>query len=94
MQHFVYVMSNRVRTVLYIGMTHSLLKRIEEHRLALPGSFTSHYKCFDLVYYEVADDFDGAREREYILKGWKRSRKDKLIKEKNPLLLDLTSEID
>lgn len=94
MQYFVYIMSNKTRSTLYIGMTHSLAKRVVEHRIGLPGSFTSRYRCFDLIHYEVAGTYDGAREREYTLKGWKRSRKDALIKEKNPLLLDLTSEID
>ncbi len=94
MQYFVYIMSNKTRSTFYIGMTHSLAKRVEEHRLKLAGSFTARYKCFDLIYYEVTESFDGARERERILKGWRRSRKDELVKEKNPLLLDLTHEID
>jgi putative endonuclease len=44
---FVYFLSNKNRTVLYIGFTKDLKKRILEHRNERGAKFTIRYSVFD-----------------------------------------------
>ena len=83
-------MSNRARTVLYIGVTNNLERRVTEHKqLGIPG-FTQRYLCTHLVYFEESTSIDAAIEREKELKAWRRVKKDQLIRSANPLLRDLS----
>lgn len=86
---YIYIVSNKSRTVLYIGVTADLCNRMFEHKELKRSVFTSKYKCVDLLYYEFHETIEGAIEREKNLKKWKREWKDKLIKEFNPELIDL-----
>ena len=50
---YVYIMTNRNKTTLYIGVTSDLVKRIYEHRNHEdPNSFTARYNLTYCVYYE------------------------------------------
>ena len=83
MQHnyFLYILTNYKKTVLYTGVTNDLSKRLFEHKERKnPSSFASKYKCFYLLYYERFQYIDDAIEREKEIKGWKRIKKEKLIK--------------
>ena len=61
---YVYFMSNQFDTVLYIGVTSDLARRVAEHKSGrLPG-FTSKYHCNKLVYFETADSIQDAITRE------------------------------
>ena len=90
---YAYIMSNKNRTVLYIGMTNNLVARVLEHR-ADHGHFTSKYKCYDLIYWEYFQRIPDAIDREKQLKNWHREWKWNLIKEMNPELKDLFDEIN
>lgn len=80
---YVYIVASRSR-VLYIGVSHDLLRRMAEHRAgAFPG-FTRRYKVNRLVYFEACEDIRGAIMREKQLKGWVRQRKLELIESVNP----------
>lgn len=80
---------NKYRTTLYIGVTSDLLSRIIEHReKKYPKSFTAKYSLVDCIYHESFTSIEEAINREKELKGWKRERKNKLIKTTNPLLID------
>ena len=90
MQYYVYILTNSHNTVLYIGVTNDLRKRVYEHKNHLDkGSFTAQYNIEKLVYFEVSSDVKVAIEREKQLKGWNRKRKNKLIESKNPNWDDL-----
>ena len=90
MQYYVYILTNSHNTVLYIGVTNDLRKRVYEHKNHLDkGSFTAQYNIEKLVYFEVSSDVKAAIEREKQLKGWNRKRKNKLIERKNPNWDDL-----
>ena len=87
--YYIYIMSNTKYTVLYVGMTNDLKRRVEEHKSnSIPG-FTQKYCCHKLVYYETYSDVNQAIYREKQIKGWLRSKKDVLINSINPERRDL-----
>ena len=92
--YYVYVLSNRARTVLYIGMTNGLRRRLREHRTDTADSFTREYNVRDLVYYERFDTARAAIDREKQLKRWRRDKKEALIRSENPALDALPPPID
>jgi putative endonuclease len=87
-QGFVYILSNKNRTTLYIGVTNDLQRRILEHK-AGKGKFSSKYNLFDLLYFEQINGIARAIEREKQLKNWKSEWKWEIIEEENPELNDL-----
>jgi putative endonuclease len=90
---WIYIVTNQHDSVLYIGVTNSLTRRITEHRSGeLPG-FTADYRCHKLIYYEHYSNVDEAIERETQLKKWSRAKKVELIERMNPRWLDLFEEI-
>jgi len=91
---YIYIISNKNRTVLYIGVTSDLYRRITEHKELKGSVFASKYNCVDLLYYEFHETIEGAIDREKQLKKWKRIYKDELIKKFNPHLRDVYDEIE
>ena len=90
MQYYVYILTNTTCTVVYIGVTKDLVRRVYEHKHKLdPNSFTAKYDVHRLVYYETTSDVRTAIEREKQLKGWNRKRKNKLVETMNPRWEDL-----
>ena len=89
----VYIVSNKDRTVLYIGVTNDLWTRMVQHREGIGSQFTKKYKCHYLLYYETFERIGDAIDREKQLKNWRREWKENLIKTINPLFKDLTEEI-
>ncbi len=88
-QYYVYIMTNRSRT-LYTGVTNNLERRVLEHkRKSIPG-FTRRYNIRRLAYYEVWGDIRAAIGREKQIKGWLRAKKVALIETKNPEWRDLS----
>lgn len=91
---YVYIISNKTRSVLYIGVTADLYNRITEHKELRGSVFAKKYNCTDIIYYEFHETIEGAIDREKVLKKWKRNYKDELIAKFNPKLRDLYSEIE
>ena len=89
--YFVYILSNQSRTVLYIGVTNNLTRRLYEHENHLVEGFTKKYKVHDLDYFEETESIEAAIEREKQLKRWRRSKKEVLIKRDNPDMKSLNS---
>jgi len=87
---FVYIVSNKNRTTLYIGVTHDIKRRVLEHKTSQGSAFTSKYKLTDLMYYEIVEGMEDAIAREKILKNWHRDWKINLIKKFNPEMEDLS----
>jgi len=48
----VYIVSNKRRTVYYIGVTANLSQRVLQHKSGEGSVFTKKYNCTDLIYYE------------------------------------------
>jgi len=92
-QYFVYILMNKRNTVLYIGITSNLIKRVWEHKKKLVKGFTEKYNVDKLVYYEIFNDPENAIAREKKIKGWLRKKKLALIKKKNPEFKDLYNSL-
>ena len=83
---FVYILTNKTKSTLYIGVTNDLQRRLYEHKTGLgsSNSFTSKYKCHFLVYFEEYGTPKEAITREKELKKWRREKKNNLIEKENP----------
>jgi putative endonuclease len=90
---FVYIMTNRLRTTIYIGVSNDLQRRVWEHQQGTIEGFTKQYRLTLLVYYEVFPEAAAAIAREKQLKNWRRTKKGALINTMNPEWSDLASEI-
>lgn len=92
-QFYTYILANKINTVLYIGVTSDLIKRVYEHKNKFVNGFSEKYNLNKLVYYEVSESIITAIEREKQLKRWHRNWKENLIKESNPRFEDLYDKI-
>ncbi len=97
MQHnyFVYITTNPDKSVLYIGVTNDLKRRLFEHQenKGISNAFTSKYYCYNLIYYEHFQQIEHAIEREKQIKKWSRKKKEELIKTLNPNWHFLNDEV-
>ena len=80
----VYMMADRARGTIYIGVTNSLGRRVPEHRDGTGSRFTARYAVRRLVWYEEHFDVRDAIQREKSLKRWPRQWKIDLIEKTNP----------
>lgn len=87
---FIYILTNKNKTVLYIGVTSDLVKRIYQHKSKSYKGFTSKYNCDQLVYFEEFLDVNLAIAREKQLKSGNRKTKEELINKLNPNWNDLS----
>lgn len=85
----VYILTNDKHTVLYIGCTENLQRRVYFHKRGLVRGFSKKYNVHKLVYFEVHSDIIKARIREKELKGKTREKKIALIQSTNPSWTDL-----
>jgi len=83
-QSFIYILTNKNKTTIYIGVTNDLKRRLIEHKNQIGSAFTKKYNIHHLVYFEKFEDINKAIEREKQLKGWTRMKKNKLIETANP----------
>ena len=83
---WVYIVTNWKKTVLYVGMTNDLGRRLVEHyaNRGNPDTFAGRYFCYNLVYYEWHQYVLNAIAREKEIKNMTREKKDLLIREFNP----------
>jgi putative endonuclease len=92
--YFVYMLTNGDRhTVLYIGITNSLERRLAEHGENSRFHFARQYNADKLIYFEAYPDPRSAIEREKQLKKWSRVKKEAPIAQRNPEWRDLLDEM-
>jgi putative endonuclease len=88
--YFVYITTNPDRhTVLYIGVTNDLERRLNQHSLNQGSQFAKQYNATKLIYFETYPDPASAIAREKQLKSWSRPKKEALISSENPQWHDL-----
>ena len=94
--YFFYILTNKIKTVLYIGVTNNLNIRVNQHKqnaMTDKSSFAGKYNCYYLIYWERFQDIDQAIKKEKEIKKWSRKKKDQLIKSFNPDLKFFNHEI-
>jgi len=84
--YFIYIVTNPERTVLYIGVTNNLDSRLAEHYFNKGDrkTFAGKFYCYNPIYFEEFQYINDAIAREKELKGWRRPKKEALVKTKNP----------
>lgn len=90
---FVYILSNKNRTVLYVGATKNLKDRITLHVSGKATEFTRKYNVNELLYFDEFLDYQEAFAMEKQIKNWRKDWKWNLIKSKNPQLKNLYLEL-
>ncbi len=80
---YVYILSNKNLTVLYVGVTSNLKQRLAQHVFE-PKGFVKRYSVHYLVYFESIHGMMKAIEREKQIKRWSRKKKEVLIETQNP----------
>jgi len=92
-QYYVYIMTNKINTVLYTGVTSNLKKRIWEHKEKVTEGFTKNYNINKLIFFEIYNDPENAILREKQIKAGSRIKKVKLITGINPEWKDLYDKL-
>ena len=90
---WIYIVTNRNHSVLYIGVTNSLSRRIWEHRERAPARISSSLPMQKANLLEHYRDIRDALARESQLKKWSRAKKIALINRLNPSWLDLGMDV-
>ena len=91
--YWVYLLTNKPRSTLYVGVTNDLVRRVFEHREGLVKGFTARYGLKTLVYFERYDSPSAAIQREKNIKHWSRLWKLQLVESLNPKWRDLYDDI-
>ena len=91
--YWVYILTNKPRGTLYVGVTSDLIRRSYEHREGLVAGFTTRYGLKMLVYFERFDTPQAAIQREKNIKHWPRRWKLELVEGANPKWRDLYGDI-
>lgn len=81
---WVYILTNKPRGVLYIGVSADIARRIWQHRNGLGSAFARKYGLDRLVRAESFPTIEEAIAREKQLKNWEREWKITLIESDNP----------
>lgn len=90
---YIYIMTNKNRTTLYVGVTNDLCRRVYEHKNHLiKNSFTDRYNLEFCIYFEEFPYFNLAIQREKEIKKWNRQKKESLIETRNPEWKELVTE--
>ena len=90
----VYILTNKNHSVIYVGVTSDLGKRVIQHKTGFyKNAFTSRYNVTELVYFEEFERIDEAIRREKQLKAGSREKKINLISRFNPQWEDLLTKI-
>jgi putative endonuclease len=88
-RYFVYIMASSSLSTMYVGVTNDIGRRVFEHRNGMGSEFAKKYRVSRLVYVEEFENPTDAIAREKQLKGWKRVRKNELVRAANPEWADL-----
>lgn len=82
---FIYILRGP-KNHLYVGCTSNIPNRIERHKAGDGAEFTKRNKTLELVYSEKFPTLLEARRREKQIKGWRREKKENLIKFCKPII--------
>ena len=86
---YTYILSNKSNSIVYVGVTANIVKRVYEHKQKIIEGFTKKHNLDKLVYFETYNDIRDAIAREKQLKKWDMDLKLELVKKDNPVFDDL-----
>ena len=86
---YTYIITNKNNTVLYLGFTDNLKRRINQHKSKSSKGFSGKYNTEKLVWFESTQYVENAIKREKQIKKWNREWKENLINDMNPKWEDL-----
>ena len=81
--YYTYILTNKNHSVLYVGITNNLKRRIMEHKTKVHKGFTARYNVDALIYYEIFTNIHAAIAREKQIKAGSRQKKIELIERDN-----------
>ena len=90
---WVYIMSDRYRGAMYVGVTSDLAARIHQHRNGQGSDFCVRYQLVRLVWAERSDSIEASIRHEKRVKRWRRAWKYALIERGNPDWMDLSAKL-
>ena len=90
---WVYILANRYRGQLYIGVTSDIAARVYQHRTGRGSDFCARYDITRLVWAEFTEPIDEAIAHEKRVKRWRREWKFALIETANPDWRDLYDDL-
>ena len=89
----VYLLTNRTRGTLYVGVTSNLFQRMNQHREGYFPGFTKRYGLTRLVWFQTFELMTDAIAYEKRIKRYRRDFKYNLIEGDNPHWDDLYEEM-
>ncbi|MEL7004451.1 MAG: GIY-YIG nuclease family protein [Bacteroidota bacterium] len=94
--YFIYITTNPSKTTLYVGVTNSLVTRMQQHyeNRGNKKTFAGRYFCYNLIYWERFQYIQHAIDREKEIKKWRREKKEALISSFNPSWKFLNYTVD
>ena len=90
--YYVYIITNKSNSTLYVGVTNNLERRLFEHKNKLVDGFSKRYNLTKLLYFEETSDINSAIQREKQIKAYSRLKKESLIFYQNPTKKDLSED--
>jgi putative endonuclease len=90
---WVYIVTNKPRGTLYIGVTSDIARRAFEHREGTIEGFTKEHGLKLLVFLERHEEILTAIQREKTMKHWPRAWKINAIVAQNPDWDDLYAKL-
>ena len=90
---WVYIMANRYRGTMYVGVTSDLPARIYQHRQGTGSDYCAERGLGRLVWAERGDSIEDCIAHEKRVKRWRRDWKFALIEQGNPECLDLFDQL-
>ncbi|MAM39487.1 MAG: excinuclease ABC subunit C [Erythrobacter sp.] len=86
---WVYIMADRYRGALYVGVTSALAARVTRHREGNGSAYCARRGITRLVWAERGESIEACIAHEKRLKRWRREWKFALVEKANPQWEDL-----
>lgn len=94
MKRFIYIITDRNRNNLHVGVCSDILKTIQFYNQMPTLSFDRAQQLNRLVYFEEINTEEQAMERFEFVSTFTRPQKEKMIRSVNPNWVDLTIALD
>lgn len=94
MKKFVYIVTDRNRTSLHVGMSSNLIKTLDFYKQMPCLFFDSGQQLTRLVYFEELKTEAQALSRFKLISRFTRMQKERLVRSCNPDWVDLTIGLD